>query len=70
MNRDSKGKRDFGVSFSLFFTEGFKSYGEVHTWLQAVLGVEASYKVVDNTVRLSNPIQIKSALRFANAPTV
>jgi len=39
--------------------EGFKSYGEVRTWLKAVLGVEASYKVVHNTVRY----QLQSKLK-------
>ena len=31
--------------------EGFSSYGEVKTWLEAVLGIKASYKVVHATVR-------------------
>jgi transposase len=39
--------------------EGFKSYGEVRTWLKAVLGVEASYKVVHSTVRY----QLQSKLK-------
>jgi len=41
--------------------EGFKSYGEVRTWLQAVLGVEASYKVVHNTVRYKLQSKLKVA---------
>jgi hypothetical protein len=40
-------------------SEGFKSYGEVRTWLKAVLGVKASYKVVHNTVRY----QLQSKLK-------
>ena len=31
--------------------EGFSSYGEIQTWLEAVCGVKASYKVVHETVR-------------------
>jgi transposase len=31
--------------------EGFESYGEVQTWMKAVLGIEASYHVVHNLVR-------------------
>lgn len=31
--------------------EGFQSYGEVQTWLKAVLGIEANYHVVHNLVR-------------------
>jgi hypothetical protein len=29
--------------------EGFESYGEVETWLQAVLGIEVNYHVVHNS---------------------
>jgi putative transposase len=39
--------------------EGFKSYGEVQLWLKAVMGVEASYKVVHDTVRY----QLKAKLK-------
>jgi putative transposase len=46
--------------------EGFKSYGEVRTWLQAVLGVEASYKVVHNTVRY----KLQSKLKVARPQSV
>ena len=46
--------------------EGFKSYGEVRTWLQAVLGVEASYKVVHNTVRY----QLQSKLKVPHPHSV
>lgn len=28
--------------------EGFETYGEVQTWLKAVLGIEANYHVVHN----------------------
>lgn len=31
--------------------EGFKSYEQIRTWLKAVEGIKASYKVVHNTVR-------------------
>jgi transposase len=46
--------------------EGFKSYGEVRTWLQAVLGVEASYKVVHSTVRY----QLQSKLKVARPHSI
>lgn len=39
--------------------EGFHSYGEVKTWLQAELGILASYKVVHATVRY----QLKAKLK-------
>jgi len=39
--------------------QGFSSYGEIQTWLQAVMGVEASYKVVHDTVRY----QLKAKLK-------
>lgn len=32
--------------------EGFETYGEVQTWLQAVLGIEANYHVVHNASTL------------------
>ncbi len=46
--------------------EGFKSYGEVRTWLKAVLGVEASYKVVHSTVRY----QLQSKLKVPRPHSV
>jgi len=39
--------------------EGFKSYEEIRTWLQAVEGVEASYKVVHDTVRYRMKAKLK-----------
>ena len=43
--------------------EGFKSYEEIRTWLKAVEGVEASYKVVHDTVRY----QMKAKLKLPRA---
>lgn len=43
--------------------EGFKSYEEIRTWLKAVEGVEASYKVVHDTVRY----QMKAKLKVPRA---
>lgn len=40
--------------------QGFSSYGEIQTWLQAVMGVEASYKVVHNTVRYQLKAKLKA----------
>lgn len=39
--------------------EGFKSYGEIQTWLKAVEGIEASYKVVHDTVRYRMKAKLK-----------
>lgn len=39
--------------------QGFKSYEEIRTWLIATEGIEASYKVVHDTVRY----QLKSKLK-------
>lgn len=39
--------------------EGFKSYGEIQTWLRADLGIEASYKVVHATVRYQLQAKLK-----------
>jgi putative transposase len=39
--------------------EGFKSYEEIRTWLKAVEGVEASYKVVHDTVRYRMKVKLK-----------
>jgi putative transposase len=39
--------------------EGFDSYGEVQTWLKASEGIEASYKVVHDTVHY----QLKAKLK-------
>jgi hypothetical protein len=49
--------------------EGFKSYGEVRTWLPAICGIEADYKVVHKTVRyrlksklkVPRPVSVKQA---------
>ena len=43
--------------------QGFKSYEEIRTWLKAVEGVEASYKVVHDTVRY----QMKAKLKMPRA---
>ncbi len=40
--------------------QGFSSYGEIQTWLQAVMGVEASYKVVHDTVRYQLKAKLKA----------
>ncbi|MEH1825238.1 MAG: helix-turn-helix domain-containing protein [Nostoc sp.] len=39
----------------------FKSYEEIRTWLKAVEGIEASYKVVHDTVRYQSDCEAKSA---------
>lgn len=39
--------------------EGFQSYGEVQTWLEAELGIKASYKVVHATVRYKLQAKLK-----------
>lgn len=39
--------------------QGFKSYEEIRTWLKAVEGVEASYKVVHDTVRYQMKAKLK-----------
>lgn len=39
--------------------QGFSSYGEVRTWLRAVMGVEVSYKVVHDTVRYKLKAKLK-----------
>lgn len=39
--------------------EGFKSYEEIRTWLKAVEGIEASYKVVHDTVRYQMKAKLK-----------
>ncbi|BAZ70846.1 putative transposase (plasmid) [Fischerella sp. NIES-4106] len=41
--------------------EGFKSYEEVRTWLLAVEGIEASYKVVHEVVRYKLKAKLKAA---------
>jgi transposase len=45
--------------FELAQPEGFDSYGEVQTWLRASEGIEASYKVVHDTVHY----QLKAKLK-------
>lgn len=40
---------------------GFSSYGEVQTWLQAVLGIEVNYHVVHNLVRYKLKAKLKAA---------
>lgn len=39
--------------------EGFETYGEIQTWLQAVLGIEANYHVVHNLVRYKLKAKLK-----------
>ncbi len=39
--------------------QGFKSYEEIRTWLKAVQGVRASYKVVRDTVRYRMKAKLK-----------
>ncbi len=39
--------------------QGFKSYEEIRTWLKAVEGIEASYKVVHDTVRYKMKAKLK-----------
>lgn len=39
--------------------EGFESYGEVQTWLKAVLGIEANYSVVYKLVRYKLQAKLK-----------
>lgn len=39
--------------------EGFDTYGEVQTWLKAVLGTEANYHVVNNLVRYKLKAKLK-----------
>lgn len=46
--------------------EGFESYGEVQTWLKASEGIEASYKVVHDTVRY----QLKAGLKVPRPQSV
>lgn len=46
--------------------EGFESYGEVQTWLQAVLGIKANYHVVHNLVRYKLKAKLKVARPRSN----
>lgn len=39
--------------------QGFKSYEEIRIWLKAVEGIEASYKVVHDTVRYQMKVKLK-----------
>ncbi|MEH1840724.1 MAG: helix-turn-helix domain-containing protein [Nostoc sp.] len=39
--------------------QGFKSYEEIRTWLKAVEGIEASYKVVHDTVHYQMKAKLK-----------
>lgn len=39
--------------------EGFETYGEVQTWMKAVLGIEANYHVVHNLVRYKLQAKLK-----------
>lgn len=43
----------------LSMPEGFNSYTEIQTWLKAVEGIEASYKVVHDTVRYQMKAKLK-----------
>lgn len=49
----------YRLSKELLDPEGFESYGEVQTWLEAEMGIQASYKVVHATVRY----QLKAKLK-------
>lgn len=40
--------------------EGFASYGEVQTWLRAILGIEAKYHVGHNLVRYKLKAKLKA----------
>lgn len=46
--------------------EGFDSYGEVQTWLKASEGIDASYKVVHDTVHY----QLKAKLKVPRPQSV
>lgn len=46
--------------------EGFSNYGEVQTWLKASEGIDASYKVVHDTVRY----QLKAKLKVPRPVSV
>lgn len=46
--------------------KGFESYGEVQTWLKASEGIDASYKVVHDTVRY----QLKAKLKVPRPQSV
>lgn len=46
--------------------EGFESYGEVQTWLKASQGIDASYKVVHDTVRY----QLKAKLKVPRPQSI
>ena len=46
--------------------QGFKSYEEIRTWLRASQGIEASYKVVHDTVRY----QLKSKLKVPRPQSI
>lgn len=46
--------------------QGFESYGEVQTWLKASEGIDASYKVVHDTVRY----QLKAGLKVPRPQSI
>jgi putative transposase len=46
--------------------KGFESYAEVQTWLKASEGIDASYKVVHDTVRY----QLKAKLKVPRPQSV
>lgn len=47
------------LKIELTEAQGFKSYEEIRTWLKAVEGIEASYKVVHDTVRYQMKAKLK-----------
>lgn len=47
------------LSRELTEPEGCKSYEEIRTWLKAVEGIEASYKVVHDTVHYRMKAKLK-----------
>lgn len=47
------------LKIELVEPQGFKSYEEIRTWLKAVEGIEASYKVVHDTVRYQMKAKLK-----------
>ncbi len=52
--------------YQICCAKGFKSYGEVRTWLRAICGREADYKTVDKTVRY----RLKSKLKVPRRVSV
>lgn len=48
------------IKQELLDPEGMMRYGEVQTWMKAVLGIEASYHVVHNLVRYKLKAKLKT----------